>query len=105
MRALLDNFAVHDDDHLIRVADDGQAVGDDETGAVPAKDTGTLREFGLSALRQLTDEGIGRRFYERKIIGSKRSYDDADNCCDDSKSLEFGNFIFQENNSQCYRHN
>jgi hypothetical protein len=33
-----------------------------------------------------------------------RGYDYTDNCCDNSKSLNFCDFVFQENNSQCYSH-
>ena len=33
MRALLDDLAVFDDDDFIRIADGGEAVGDDKTGA------------------------------------------------------------------------
>lgn len=34
----------------------------------------------------------------------KRSYNYTDNCYDDTKTLSLSNFVFQKNNSQCYRH-
>ena len=49
---------------------------------------------------------IWRKTLSRKKADEKLEcgYYDADDCCDDSKPLKFGNFIFQENNSQCYGH-
>jgi hypothetical protein len=34
----------------------------------------------------------------------KCNYDYTDNCRNDSESLNFGDLVFQENNSQCYSH-
>ena len=46
MRALLDEFAVVEDADLIGIADGGEAVGDDEGGAIGAEVfEGLLDEF------------------------------------------------------------
>jgi hypothetical protein len=48
---------------------------------------------------------VGCKKYRRKSGENlKRGYTYTDNCSDDSKPLKFGDFVFQENNSQCYGH-
>ncbi len=39
-------------------------------------------------------------FMNASLIGLKCSYDYTDNCRNDPESLNFGDFVFQENNSQ-----
>ncbi len=50
-------------------------------------------------------------FYSKSVVdlstepALKRSDDYTDNCHTDSETLNVGDFVFQENNRQRYRHN